>query len=269
MEINIKNLTFKYPNYNKDVLANINLKIEKSKITGIIGQNGSGKTTLIDLICNLLKPTDGVITYNNKALNTKDIGYVFQNSNNQFFCNTVKEELVLSARINKYRLNEIDKRVKDVLKIVKLDESILNENPLNLSDNQSKSIALATILMYNPKVIVLDEPTINYDKKEIDNFIKLIRMLKNRYKKTIIIVSQDVDMLHKIVDNIIVLYKGRVVETGDKYTVFRDTKQLKKYGLLPPKLIMFSDKVLNKKGIKIGYRDEINDLIKDIFRNVN
>lgn len=268
MEIEIRDLSFKYPESDY-VLKNINLVIKSNIITGIIGTNGSGKTTLVDLIDGLLKPSIGLIKYNNQdKINNKDIGYVFQNPKNQFFSKTVEEELKLGAIINNYKIDVLEKRIIDVLKIVKLDKNILNKNPLTLSNSEAKKVALASILMYNPKLIILDEPTLNLDDESKKDFIKLIKMLKNRYNKTIIIISHDIDLLHKIVDNIIVLHEGKIVLEGNKYDVFKDSKTLKKYGLLPPKVIMFSNKVLNKKGIKLGYRDEINDLIKDIYRNV-
>lgn len=268
MEITIEHLYFKYPEQDY-ILSDVNLIIKPNIITGIIGPNGSGKTTLVEIIDGLLKPVKGIVKYNKKEkINPKDIGYIFQNPKNQFFSKTVKEELELGAKINNYKLDVLDKRVLDVLKIVKLDKEILDKNPLTLSNSEAKKIAIASILMYNPKLIILDEPTLNLDDKSKDEFIKLIKMLKNRYNKTIIIISHDIDLLHKIVDNVVLLNEGKIVLEGNKYDVFKDSKTLKKYGLLPPKVIMFSNKVLNKKGIKLGYRDEINDLIKDIYRNV-
>lgn len=269
MEIKIEKLSFKYPSKEKKILDNINLTIKDASITGIIGKSGSGKTTLVDIISGLIKQDDGIITYNGETeILKQDIGYVFQDPKKQFFCNNVKDEISLGAKINNYRLNLLEKRVIDVLKIVNLKENILDKNPLTLSDSEAKRVMLASILIYNPKLIILDEPTMNFDLKGKLEFIKLIRTLKNRYKKTIIIISHDIDLLHKIIDDTIVINDGKIVLQGDKYEVFKDTKRLKKYGLLPPNVIAFSDKVLNKKGIKIGYRDEINDLIKDIFRNV-
>lgn len=258
----IKNISFTYPNGNT-ILKNINLKIEQGTITGIIGPNGSGKTTLLDIMANLIKPTNGEI-----ICNTNNIGYLFQDTKSCFFTNTVKHEIEMSAVAHEYKLKQLDKRIKDVLKIVNLDEDILNKNPLTLNDRDTKLVGLATILIHNPKIIILDEPTINLDNKDILEFIKLIKMLKNRYHKTIIIVSHDMDLIHKLVDNIVVLYNGEVVLYGNKYQVFNDSKLLKKYGLLPPHIMLFRSKVLNKKGIKLEYREEINDLIKDIFRHV-
>lgn len=269
MEIEINDLYYKYPSYQKEALTDINLNIGKSKITGIIGKNGSGKTTLLNLISNTLSNQIGTIKYNKTyILDKKLIGYSMQDAKKQFFCNTVKEEIELGAKINKYRIEQIEKRIYEVLKIVKLDTTILTKNPLEISNSDAKKVSLASILIYNPKLIILDEPTLYLDNKSKEEIIKLLKLLKNRYNKTIIVVSHDIDLIHKICDEIIVLNKGKIVLKGDKYTVFKDTKKIKKYGILPPKIMMFSDKVLNKKGIKIGYRDDINDLIKDIFRNV-
>ena len=257
----IKDLSFSYPN-SKELLKDINLKILDKSVVSIIGKNGSGKTTLLDIISGLIKPTKGTLK------NNKTLGYLFQDSKKMFFCKTVKEEIKLSSITHNYRIKQLDKRVKDVLKIVSLDEDILDKNPLTLTNSEAKKVALATILIYNPKILILDEPTNGLEAKSIKELIRLIKLLKNRYNKTIIIVSHDMEFVHSISDQVAVLYEGSIVLNGDKYTVFKDYRLLKKYGLLPPKIMLFSSTVLNKKGIKIGYRDEINDLIKDIYRNV-
>lgn len=269
MEIEINSLSFIYPNESKYILNDINLEIDKSSIVGIIGKNGSGKTTLLDILDGIIKPSKGYIKYDgNNFFNPKDIGYLIQNSQDSFLFNTVKEELLFSLKTHNYKLDNQEKRIKDVLKIVNLNKDILNRNPLTLSNSESKKLALASILIYNPKVLILDEPTLNLDSKSISDMITLIKKLKIRYNKTIIIVSHDIEFLHKLVDKIVVLSNGKIVLNNDKYSVFKDTKKIKKYGILPPKIILFETKVLNNKGIKLGYRDEINDLIKDIFRNV-
>ena len=257
----IKDVSFTYPN-GRTILNNINLKIGKENIIGIIGPNGSGKTTLLDIMANLIVPTNGEV--NNK----ENIGYLFQNTKSSFFCKTVKEEIEMSVITHNYKVNQIDKRIKDVLKIVNLSEDVLEKKSLELSNKEAKLVALATILIYNPKIILLDEPTTNLDDETKEELIKLFKLLKNKYHKTIIIVSHDMELIHKLVDNIIVLNNGEIVLYGNKYQVFNNTRVLKKYGILAPKIMIFREKVLNKKGIRLEYRDEINDLIKDIFRNV-
>ena len=213
-------------------------------------------------MANLIKPTYGEIK------NNETIGYLFQNTKSSFFCETVKEEIEMSAITHNYKIKQLNKRVKDVLKILNLKEDILNRNPMTLSNNETKLVGLASILIYNPKILILDEPTNNLDDKTKKELLVLLKMLKNRYHKTIIIVSHDMEFIHKLVDNIIVLNNGEIVLHGNKYQVFSNTRILKKYGLLAPKIMLFRERVLNRKGIRLEYRDEINDLIKDIFRNV-
>ena len=116
-------------------------------------------------------------------------------------------------------------------------------------------------------VLVLDSFTEGLDDINQDRIIKLIRILKNRYNKKIIIASNDLEFIHKIADKVYVLYEGIVIMSGSKYDIFKQEKLLKKYGLLVPNIIKFENLVLSKKNIRLGYRDDINDLIKDIYRN--
>ena len=266
MEIELKNVDFTYEKINyekKEVLKNINMKFETGKITSIIGKSGSGKTTLLELIDNIIVPTKGEIIIED----VNKIGFLFQFPEEQFFNQTVKKELEVILKLSDYK-KDINKRIYDVLEMVNLNEDYLNKNPFNLSSGEKRKLALASVLILNPKIILLDEPTIGLDDKDKNEMIKLIRILKNRYNKTIIIASHDMNFIHKITDYIYVLDNKKIIMEGDKYTIFKQEEKLNKIKIKVPNLISFSNKVLKTKKIKIGYRDDINDLIKDIYRYV-
>jgi energy-coupling factor transport system ATP-binding protein len=267
-------IKFKDVSYQKK-LKDINLDIESGKIVSIVGASGSGKTTLVELINALLTPSKGVVTVGDFTIKNKgkinniislrsDIGFVFENSEEQFFCNTVYDEIVFAMNNFNYKKDNLKDRVKNALKMVNLNESYLTKDPFKLSAGEMRKVAIASILSYNPKIIILDEPFISLDSKSKKNIIRIIKTLKQRYNKTIIIVTNETDIIHRFVDYVYIINKGSIVKEGKKYEVFKE--DLSEYGVKIPKVMEFSNLVKKKKNIKLGYRDEINDLIKDIYR---
>lgn len=282
MEIKFKNVSFVYnpkTPFAKLALDQINVEFKKGQINGIVGKSGSGKTTLIEMIDALIIPTKGhvkvdhfTVAKDKKIKRINDlrfqVGLVFATPEEQFFNATVYDEISFGMRYFNYKLDHIKEHVSDALKMVGLTDKYLTRDPFTLSNGEMRKVAIASVLVFNPKVIIFDEPTIGLDDKSKNNLIKIIRTLKTRYQKTIIIVTHDVDMLHKIVEYVYVMYEGKIVMEGTKYEVFKEELELKKYGVAVPKIMAFANYVLANKQIKLGYRDDINDLIKDVYRHV-
>lgn len=243
-----------------DEIKNISTKIENRKITGIIGSRCSGKSSFVDLISGDFLPSSGYIYTDDK------IGVVYQNIEDQFFYETIKDEFIFSLKINGEK--DVLKRMNNAIKMVGFNKNVLDKSIYDLSLSEQKRISLAIVLALNPRVIVLDDLFFGLDVKTRDKLIGLIRLLKVRYEKSIVITSTDSDLIHSICDNVILLNGGSMVKSGDKYSVFTDIKLLNECSLFAPRIIQFSNLVLNKKKINLGYRDDINDLVKDIYRFV-
>ena len=181
---------------------------------------------------------------------------------NNILYKTVKKELSYAFEQSNHRNPN---KIVDSLKIVGLDNTYLNKKISDLSSSELYLIRLASILLINPKILILESPNIYLDYKHYLNFLKIIRTIKRRYNKTIIIFSNDSDFIHSIADYIFVINEKGILEQGNKYEIFTNEKLLKKCQISMPKIILFEKKVFNKIGINIGYRDNINDLIKDIY----
>lgn len=279
MEIKFQNVDFSYKRNSNKILNNINLTIEPSKVTGIIGPSGSGKTTLIEMINSLKVPTKGkiivgdiIISPRKKIKDIKkfrmNIGLVFQFAEEQFFCDTVEKEIAFALEQFNYNSEEISENIRRTMKIVELDESFLKRDPFSLSNGEMRKVALASVLAYDPTILILDEPTIGLDMVSKKNLINILTTIKIKYNKTIIVVSHDINFINRISDNIVILKDGNLVTNGNKFEILKNEDLLKENNLIMPKIIEFENYVLEEKKIKLGYRDDINDLVKDILRNV-
>lgn len=255
MELKLFNVTYRYKNSFKDNLSSINLNISGPSIIGITGAPGSGKTTLLGIISMIIRPTDGKV-----SVCPKDVGMVFQNPLNVF------SERTVFGEICKHTRNKDVRRIMASLKMVRLDDSYLYKDPSCLSESEQRLVCIASVLAANPKIIVFDEPFRGLDIDNKKYLIKLFKMMKYRYNKMILVASVDTDLLATICDTVYVMKDGQVVCFGDKYEVLSDEKLMGDNGLSCPMTLEFSNLVERMKNLNLGKRNDINDLIKDIYR---
>ena len=274
MEVIFRNVSYSYDGINNAV-DNISVCLDSNLIHGIIGTIGSGKSTMLELMNGIMKPTSGKVLIGKYDLSNEDgsfdfnkfrydVGLVYQFPEKQFFCNTVGEEVAFAEKIFKTKNASIRKKVIDILKIVGLDESYISRNPFSLNGGEKRRVAIASVLISNPKVLILDEPTIGLDDKSKKRLMKLLKNLKVRYNKTIVIVTHDVDMLYEIVDNIVVLDKGKIISEGNKVNVFSNVEYLNKHNTPIPNIVRFEKKIYDKYGLDMGYIPNMNALIRKI-----
>ncbi len=236
----IKALSYKYPTSEKMVLKNVNFDIYKGEILAIVGHNGSGKTTIMKNLLGILHPSQGDVIINNR--NTKetdisklilDIGYVFQNPDNQLFCNTVREEIQFGLINNKYEQSLIDELTEKTLDIVCLRDK-QDEHPFSLSRGQRQRLAVATMLVSNPKIILLDEPTTGLDERDLCGILDLMQDLVAFHDGTVIMVTHDMEVVAKYATRIIVVESGEIIINGNPDEVFKNNAdKLEKLKLKP------------------------------------
>lgn len=246
----VKNICYRYPTAEKDVLKNISFDIFKGEFFAIVGHNGSGKSTLMKNMLGILHPTQGDVIVNQH--NTKeteiskmilDIGYVFQNPDNQLFCNTVREEIEFGLRNNKYPEEEIAKLTDRALDLVGLTDR-QKEHPFSLSRGQRQRLAVATMLVANPRIIMLDEPTTGLDERDLNGILQLMQELIEFHDGTIIMVTHDMEVVSKYATRVIVVDAGEVVLNGDPIAIFRDNvDKLEALKLKPTTISRLSSKL--------------------------
>lgn len=274
MPIEIKDLSFSYDN--DKFINNLNLNIENGEMLGIMGNTGCGKSTLVQLIAGLIKPNNGQIIIDgdnitnkkfDKAILRKKLGIVFQFPEMQLFEQTVQKDIYFGLK--KFRLSDEEKykRAKDILALLNLDfDKIKDKSPLALSGGEKRKIAVAGILVCNPKYLILDEPIAGLDSDSRENFMKLLVKLKET-GITIIIISHNADYIAEYCDRVIVMDNGQIVLNDTPDNIFNDFECLQKLniGTCSSKQII---NLLDKNGISISksaikYDDLIKELVKE------
>ena len=237
--IKIRKLVFTYPDSKYPVLNNINLDFEPFSWTAIIGHNGSGKSTLARLIDGLLSPTAGSIEVDGIQVKEsslgqihQQIGFVFQNPENQFVGATVADDVAFGLENRQVARNEMEEKIDKALKMVGMSD-YKNTAPINLSGGQKQRVALAGILALMPKIIILDEATSMLDPLARQEILSLLQRLKNEYNLSIISITHDLKEI-ELADKIVVLNDSQVVKQGTPSEILKDKELLLEIGVGVP-----------------------------------
>lgn len=263
----IKNLNF---SYNSNVIfKNFDLAIEKGEFVHIVGPSGSGKSTLVKIIVGLVK-TNGYINIYRMNLcddNIRDIrdniGVVFENPDNIFVCDTVKDEILFSLNNMQYAESTIKSKLNKVLTYVPI-ENLLNRSLNTLSGGERQLVALASSLIKEPKILILDEALSMIDgvtKKEILTILKRLNIEK---KMTIINVTHDMEET-VYGTRIVVLEHGKIILDDEKLNVYKEERMLKKVGLDLPFMVDLSNK-LNYYGLVDDVILNMNEMVNHLWK---
>ncbi|AEJ23732.1 cobalt transporter ATP-binding subunit [Weissella koreensis KACC 15510] len=267
--IEIKNLTYTYPNRSEPALEQLNFNIEKGEWVAVIGHNGSGKSTLAKLLTGLLNTQSGQIKVNQLVINEENIyeirdlvGMVFQNPDNQFVGATVEDDVAFGLENRQVKREEMYQRVQNALKRVGMQDFATRE-PAHLSGGQKQRVALASALVIEPKILILDEATAMLDPKGRREMIELVRNLKAELgdELTVISITHDIDEAAHA-DNVIVINDGKLVEMGQPDQVFNNAEKLIQLGLNVPFAEQLKVK-LAQRGIKVPTTYETMDGMVD------
>lgn len=208
LAVEIEKISFSYEN-GIQALKEISMKVNQGEIAGVMGENGSGKSTLMKVIGGLLKPTMG------KKIVKGRVGYLSQNPNDYLFNDSVFEELKFTLDTNGIA---DDSRIKKTLKELSL-EQLKDKNPRDLSGGEKQRVALASIMVLEPDILLLDEPTRGLDKKLKDALGNIVQTYQKK-GKTIIIVTHDTEFVAQYCTKACLIFDGTIVQKGSTYEIF-------------------------------------------------
>ena len=290
MQINLKDVSYIYNEktpYEKEVLNNINLGIERGRYTVIVGKTGSGKSTLIEHFNGLLIPTSGevnvgemvIVAPKNKKERRelakklrelrKSVSVLFQFSEQQLFETTVLKDIIFAPLNYGISEKEAIERAKELISLVGLDESYLEKSPFELSGGEMRKVALCGVLALEPKILILDEPTVALDYRSREEIMDMVKTLQKEKKMTIVLVTHNMDYVLKYADIVYVINSGEIAFSGLPEELFSNKELLKDNSLELPEILKFYY-LLKEQNIDIGlfpreYR-ELTDSLKNMIK---
>ena len=229
----------------KTAVDNVDLEIDEGELVGIIGHTGSGKSTLIQHFNGLLKPTSGKVFIDGEQLwkdksRLRDIrfkvGLVFQYPEYQLFEESVYKDIAFGPKNMGLSDSEIDKRVRESMRMVGLSEDIMEKSPFELSGGQKRRAAIAGVMAMDPKVLILDEPASGLDPKGRDTILAQIREYHQQKKNTVMMVSHSMEDIAKHTTKILVMNKAKVFCYDTPVNVFHRSQELEQMGLAVPQI---------------------------------
>ena len=238
--IEVAGVSYTYPS-GVQALRDVSLTIHQGEFVAIMGENGAGKTTLVKHFNGLLKPQDGRVVVDGVDVSqvsvaslSRNVGLVFQNPDDQLFSENVEEEISFALRNFGFESEVIEKRVEWALNLLDL-ERYRKSSPFILSGGERKRTALASVLAWDPEVVVLDEPTIGQDYAQKERLRHFLMQLRTQ-GKTPIIVTHDVEFVAECRPRIILMADGRIISDGPTDRIMTDMDALKRASVSPPEV---------------------------------
>lgn len=259
MGIALENVSFTYQEGTplaSTALSDVSLTIEDGSYTALIGHTGSGKSTILQLLNGLLVPSQGSVrvfdtlitsTSKNKDIRQirKQVGLVFQFAENQIFEETVLKDVAFGPQNFGVSEEDAEQIAREKLALVGIDESLYNRSPFELSGGQMRRVAIAGILVMEPAILVLDEPTAGLDplgRKELMNLFKKL----HQSGMTIVLVTHLMDDVAEYANQVYVMEKGRLVKGGKPSDVFQDVVFMEEVQLGVPKITAFCKRLADR-----------------------
>ena len=225
------------------ILKGVSFTIEDGEFVAFVGTNGAGKSTTMRLMNGLLKPesgevlVDGVPTTELKTSElARRVGFLFQNPDSQICNKTVREELLFSFTAIGESGPEVERKVDDIIRAFDFNP---DDDPFLLNRGTRQLLALASIVVLETPVVVLDEPTTGLDFRECVKVLEIIRQLHER-GTTVIMVCHDMEIVGDFAERVIVMNDGEVVDQGPTFEVLRNRRTLERASLVPPQIVDIS-----------------------------
>ena len=239
MLLRVERLTFGY-NRGEPTLHEVGFSLDAGKMIALCGRNGSGKTTLARLLMRINEPPRGTIWLGDKDVATleprdiaAEIGYVFQNPDHQFVTDRVWDEVAYGLQVRGFSDAAVRERADEMLAAVDL-RHYRERSPFSLSLGERRRLSVATMLVLEPRLLVLDEPTIGQDHERAQQLMQMMARLRERYGTTVLMITHDVRLVAEWAERALVLSRGRLLFDGDPQAMFADRALLREVGLLAP-----------------------------------
>ena len=236
------------------VVANhdISLNLRKGEILALLGENGSGKTTLVRHFNGLLRPTSGKVYLMGEDTEKKSIadlsrhcGYVFQNPNHQIFSTTVREELMVGPQNFKFSQDEAQRRFDTVVELMGLGD-ILEKHPMTLDYTTKKIVTIASVLIFNPEVLIMDEPTGGLDEVGRQMLSKTIQLVHSE-GHTVIIISHDMDYVAENSKRVIMMAQAKILDDQTPDKIFLNREMCRLAQIEPPQITALEMAISGRK----------------------
>lgn len=266
VDVSFEDVSYSYPS-GVDAVRGVSLHVPAGQRLAVVGRNGAGKTTLVRHLNGIFRPTRGTVRVGGESTEgrdiadlARDVGYVFQNPDEQLFARSVRGDVAFGPRNLGLTGDEVEAAVVEALEQVGLADRA-DHHPYTLSLSERKLVALASVLAMRTPVVVLDEPTTGQDERGVRTVARIVTELAAQ-GRTVIAVTHDMDFCAETFERVVVMAQGQVQADGPPRETFRAAAALELARVEPPQLLRLAD-ALGWGTSPLTVDDLVHDLVHD------